>query len=98
MKKPSLRFRKRGRGRDDAQARPSKACIRQQSYCPRPYERKHPIACPTDTSVVELLVLPDQSTKDVKSRLCFLYLFLVSFLIAVLGTLADYSRVLVTYI
>ena len=48
--------------------------------------------------ILELLVLPDQSTKDVKSRLCFLYLFLVSFLIAVLGTLADYSRVLVTYI
>ena len=79
MKKPSLRFRKRGRGRDDAQARPSKACIRQQSYCPRPYERKHPIACLADTSVVELLVLPDQSTKDVKvaydSFICFLFLF-----------------------
>ena len=42
--------------------------------------------------ILELLVLPDQSTKDVKRRLCFLYLFLISILKTVLGTLADYSR------
>ena len=47
MKKPSLRFEK-GAWMGLREARLRTAYIRQQSYSPRPYERKHPLPCLTD--------------------------------------------------
>ncbi len=49
--------------------------IRQQSFCPRPCERKHPTACPTDV-FFEVQVLVNQPTKDAIDAL-FSYLCVI---------------------
>ncbi len=51
-KSPLFReFLKEGVEERCVQPRPCTAHIRQQSNCPRPDERKHPTACPTDVFV-----------------------------------------------
>ena len=57
------------------EARLRTAYIRQQSYSPRPYERKHPLPCLTDVfpEVLILLLQPNQGCQ----RLLF-YSFVVS--------------------
>jgi len=72
MKKPSFVSRKGGVERL-VEARLRTAYIRQQSYSPRPYERKHPLPCLTDVfpEVLILLLQPNQGCQ----RLLLLFLY-----------------------
>lgn len=51
-----------------AEARLRTAHIRQQSYSPRPYERRHPLPCLTDmfSEVLILLLQPNQGCQRLK--------------------------------
>ena len=78
--KALLSFSKRGRG-GLVEARLRTAYIRQQSYGPRPYERKHPLPCLTDVFPEVLILLP-QSNQGCQ-RLVIIPLSLVrSFIVA----------------
>ena len=72
-KKPSLRFEK-GAWKRSVRPRLSTAYIRQQSICPRPYERKHPNACPTDVFYQRA-----NSGRSVKSRMSKTLYFLIRY-------------------
>ena len=91
MKKPSYRFSKRGRG-GLVEARLRTAYIRQQSYGPRPYERKHPLPCLTDVfpEVLILLLQPNQGCQ----RLVIIPLSLVRSFIVV--RLHPYEQIILT--
>ena len=91
MKKPSYHFRKGGVERL-VEARLRTAYIRQQSYGPRPYERKHPLPCLTDVfpEVLILLLQPNQGCQ----RLVIIPLSLVRSFIVV--RLHPYEQIILT--